>query len=151
MFDVPTRGRLVSVSLIDLIFINKSDNIICHGTLPKIADHEGTLVSFNIKSQKQKTKTRIIYDFKNADVEGLIKYIKDFDFQNTVFNLPTVDQTEMYTQILQTAFAKFVPCKNVIVRPNDQSWCNSFTRLLIRKKNRNYQFYKNVSLTIKIS
>ena len=30
----------------------------------------------------------------------------------------------------------------MVIRNNDQSWCNSFTRLLLRKKNRNYLFYK---------
>ena len=40
--------------------------------LPQIADHDGTLVSFNTKSQKPKQKTRIVYDYKNADEEGLI-------------------------------------------------------------------------------
>ena len=79
-------------------------------------------------------------------MKGLIKYIKEYDFQNTVFSRPTVDQTEIYTQILQDAFAKFVPCKTVLIRPSDQSWSNSFTRLLLRKKNRNYQFYKKCEL-----
>ena len=77
LIDIPTRVTLVSVSLIDLIFINKPDDIICHGTLPQIADHDGTLVSFNTKSQKPKQKTRIVYDYKNADEEGLINYIKE--------------------------------------------------------------------------
>ena len=42
LIDIPTRVTLVSVSLIDLIFINKPDDIICHGTLPQIADHDST-------------------------------------------------------------------------------------------------------------
>ena len=102
---VNTRVTLVSVSLIGLIFINKPDDIICHGTLPQIADHDGTLVSFNTKSHKPKQKTRIIYDYKNADVEGLNKFIKEYDFHNTVFCLPAIQQTEMYTKVLQEALA----------------------------------------------
>ena len=72
----------------------------------------------------------------------MIKYIKEFDFENSVFNLPVINQTEIYTQILQDAFAKFVPSKSVFIRSTDQPWCNNFTRLLLRKKSRNYQFYK---------
>ena len=45
------------MSLIDLIFTNKLDNIISHGTLPKIADHEGVLVSLNTQSKKSKQNT----------------------------------------------------------------------------------------------
>ena len=36
----------------------------------------------------------------------------------------------------------YVPTKTVIIRQSDQPWCNSFTRLLLRKKNHNYNFYK---------
>ena len=140
LIDIPTRVTDISVSLIDLIFINKPDDIICHGTLPKIADHDGTLVSFNTKTNKQKQQTKIIYDYNNADVQGLIKYIKEYDFNTSVFCHPIVDQTEIYSDILKKAFAMFVPSKTVVIRPTDQSWCNGFTRLLLRKKNRNYQF-----------
>ena len=44
--------------------------------------------------------------------------------------------------MLIDAFSKFVPCKNVIIRPSDAPWCTKLTRLLLRKKNRNYLFYK---------
>ena len=33
-----------------------------------------------------------------------------------------------------------------MIRPTDQSWCNRLTRLLLRKKNRNYQFFKKCEL-----
>ena len=36
----------------------------------------------------------------------------------------------------------------VPIRTNDQPWSNvSYTRLLLRKKNRNYQFYKKINNT----
>ena len=146
LIDIPTRITEHTVSLIDLIYVNQPDDVICHGTLAKIADHEGVLVSFNTKSVKQKEKTKIIYDYKNADVEGLINYIKQFDFENTVFNHPTISQPEIYCDVLKQAFAKFVPNKSVLIRSTDQAWCNTFTRLLLRKKNRNYQLSKKCEL-----
>ena len=142
LIDIPTRITAISISLIDLIFVNKPDDIICHGTIPKIADHDGTVVSFNTKSNKPKQKTRIIYDYNNADVPGLIKHFKEYDFHNLVFSQPTINQTEIYTEVLKQAFDQFIPCKTAVIRPTDQSWCNNFTRLLLRKKNRNYQIYK---------
>ena len=114
--------------------------------LPRIADHDGILVSFNTKTTKQKQKTKIIYDYKNADIQGLMNYITDIDFNSLVFSKPTIDQSEIYSNILKQAFAQFVPSKTVVIRPTDQSWCNSFTRFLMRKKNRNYQFYKKCKL-----
>ena len=101
IIDIPTRVTLGSTSLIDLIFINKPDDLICHGTVPKIADHEGVLASFNIKSQKKKANSRIIFDYKNADEAGLIKFIKEFDFNSKVFSLPPENQTEIYTNKIE--------------------------------------------------
>ena len=146
LIDIPTRVTLGTISLIDLVFTNKLDNITCHGTLPKVADHDGTIVCFSTKSKKVKQKTKIVYDYNDADEAGLLKFFKDYDFESTVFNQPINKQAEIFTNVLQDAFSKFIPCKTVLVRPSDQSWCNNFTRLLIRKKNRNYQFYKKCEL-----
>ena len=52
LIDIPTRISENSISLIDLIFVNQPDDVICHGTIPKIADHDGVLVSFNTKNIK---------------------------------------------------------------------------------------------------
>ena len=48
-------------------------------------------------------------------------------------------QTELYSKVLTDAFAQFVPSKKVQLRLNDQPWTNSYTRLLLRKKN--YETY----------
>ena len=42
-------------------------------------------------------------------------------------------------------FAEFVPTKTIVIKPINQPWTNSYTRLLLRKKNRNYQFFKRVN------
>ena len=54
-------------------------------------------------------------------------------------------QAEHFTKMLQNAFLLCVPTKTVVVRSNEQPWCNTFTRLLLRKKIRNYQFYKKIN------
>ena len=142
LIDIPTRLTENTVSLISLIYVNNPDQVICHGSLHRIADHDGVLVSYNIESKRPKPKTRTIYDYKNADFPGLIQYIKDFDFESTVFSQPIKDQTNIYTDILKNGFSKFVPLKTITIRPQDAPWCNSYTRLLLRKKNRNYKIYK---------
>ena len=53
LIDIPTRITPTCMSLIDLIYVNQTDDVICHGTLPKIADHDGVTVSFNTKNIKQ--------------------------------------------------------------------------------------------------
>ena len=151
LIDIPTRVTLGTVSLIDLIFSNKLDDIVCHGTLPKIADHDGTIVCFSRKSKKDKQKTKIIYDYSSTDEAGLIKFLKEYDFESKVFNQPIIKQADIFTDVLQDAFSQFIPCKTVLVRQSDQPWSNNFTRLLIRKKNRNYQFFKKCELEYQTS
>ena len=149
LINIPTRVTETTISLVDLIFVNQQDDVVCHGTLPKIADHDGVIVSFNIQTEKVAPRTKIIYDYKNADVDGLIQYIKEYDFQNNVFCHPVIQQAELYTNVLSDAFSKFVPSKTVTLRQTDAPWCNTFTRLLLRKKNRNYLLYKKCVLEYK--
>ena len=83
-----------------------------------------------------------MYDYKNADIDGLIKYVKEYDYENTLFSNPVLDQCKIFTDILTQAFSKFVPTKTVTIRPFDAPWSNKYTHLLLRKKNRNYLIYK---------
>ena len=122
-----------------------TDNVCGHGALTKIANHDGLLVSYSIESQKQKIKNKTIYDYKNADINGLTNFIKHFDFESAMFIHPTLVQAELYTEVLTDSFEQFIPCKTVAIRPNDPPWSNTYTRLLLRKNNRNYQFYKKVN------
>ena len=134
LIDIPTRVTEDTTSLIDLFFTTNPENALNYGTLPKIADHDGIVCSFNINNEKPKSKFRLVYDYSKADEKGLINFIKNFDFQNSVYSLPIIEQAEKFSLILQDAFALFVPCKTVMIRPKEQHWCNSFTRLLLRKK-----------------
>ena len=43
-------------------------NVTTHGTLPKIADHDGVLVNYYLETQKPKTKMKLVYDYNNVDV-----------------------------------------------------------------------------------
>ena len=81
------------------------------------------------------------------DTDGLIQYIKTYNFENSIFNLPLSEQAQKFTNILQDAFKSFVPTKTICIKPSSIPWCNTYTRLLLRKKNRNYKIYKK-SLTI---
>ena len=67
-------------------------------------------------------------------------------FETLVFSQPINLQTDIYEKIVIDAFSKFVPVKTIHIRPNDQPWSNSYTRLLLRKKNRNYSLYKKINL-----
>ena len=88
---------------------------------------------------------KLIFDYSNIDEEGLINYIKNVDFDNLVFSRPYTEQAEVFTDILIDARSKFVPSKTICIRPTDESWTNTYTRLLLRKKNQNYQLFKRAN------
>ena len=144
---IPTRITDTSTSLIDLLYVDSSEDVVIHGTLPKIADHDGIFASFNTLSAKPEPVTKMIYDYKNCDIEGLKSFIKNYDFETHVFSHPTVLQAENFSNVLVEAISLFVPTKTIKFHPKDQPWCNAYTRLLLRKKNRNYQIYKKVNTT----
>ena len=104
------------------------------GTLPRVADHDGTLVLFHSHRPKVLPQTRNIYDYSKINEEKLINYIKHIDFQNIVLSKPLKDQPSLMTSLLTGVFHKFVPSKQVIIRPNAPPWTNTYTRLLQRRK-----------------
>ena len=146
LIDIPTRMTTNTTSLIDLVFSSNIDDIQCQGTVSPIADHEGVFVCFHCISVQEKTSTRNVYDFKNIDEVGLRQFIKSYDFQSNVFSKPVLQQAEAMSSILIAAQNKFVPVKQISITPTDQPWMNSYTRLLLRKKNRNYRIFKKVNL-----
>ena len=111
LIDIPTRICLTTTSLIDLIFVNSMELVEEFGTLPQIADHEGTLLCLSLEQKTKKQTQTTIFDYKNADLEGLSNFIKNFDFEKQVFSLPVPDQAEKYSQILISCFDQFVPKK----------------------------------------
>ena len=146
IIDIPTRVTKTTTSLIDLIFCLNIDSITCHGTLPQIADHDGTFVSFHCVKVKPKVKTRKVFDYKNLNENDLLEYIKNIDFEGIVFSKPVLQQADAITEILSSAFEKFVATKTVVIRSTDPPWVNSYTRLLLRKKNRNYAFFRKIKI-----
>ena len=56
LIDIPTRLTEDTMSLISLIYINNPDDVVCHGTVHKIADHDGVFVSLNEKNSKATTQ-----------------------------------------------------------------------------------------------
>ena len=62
LIDIPTRTTSDSISLIDFIFVSSTDQVQNHGTLPRIADHDGVFVDFICSGKKSKTSFKTVYD-----------------------------------------------------------------------------------------
>ena len=145
VIDIPTRVTKDTVALVDLIFIQNLDYMTLHGTLPKIADHDGIVVTFHSNRPKVLPRTRTVHDYNKLNEEELIKYIKNLNFHDLILSHPIKDQPQLMTSLLTQAFNKFVPSKEILIRPNAPAWTNTYTRLLQRRKNRNYILYKKAN------
>ena len=53
--------------LIDLIFVNKTDDVVLTAVTPPISDHSGTIVSLNTLNFKKPPKEVTLYDYDLAD------------------------------------------------------------------------------------
>ena len=95
-----------------MFFVNSIELVEEFGTLPQIADHEGTLLCLSLEQKTKKPTQTTIFDYKNADLEGLSSFIKGYDFEKHVFGLPVENQAKKYSQILISSFDQFVPKKN---------------------------------------
>ena len=131
--------------VLDLIFVDSQDLVEEYGILPEISDHAGVLLCLNVKQKIRKPTKKTILVYKDIDQDRLIDHIRSIDFQSTVFNLPVSEQADKFTEILKSCIKEFVPSKEITVKPNTIPWCNSYTRLLLRKKNRNYKLYREIS------
>ena len=98
--------------------------------------------AYSVLSDPQKKN---IYDYKNIDEALLINYFKNYDYEAKVFSLPYSEQSEAFTNVLREGLEKFIPLKSITIRESDVPWQNSYTRLLMRKKNRNYNIYKKIN------
>ena len=142
LLDIPTRVTLDTMSLVDLCFVQCRDNLSCHGTLPRLSDHDGIFVSFHDNLNTKRFGTKTVYDYKNIDLISLTNYIKGFDFETAVFSHPIHSQPQLMTDVLTNIFSQFVTTRLIKVRQDTVPWTNAYTRLLLRKKNRNYYIFK---------
>ena len=79
-------------------------------------------------------------------IESIVQmnYIKNYNFEN-VFKSKPEDQAQIYSEVLIEAFQTFVPTQIITIRQNIPPWCNTYTRLLMRKKNRNYHICRKAA------
>ena len=124
----------------------------CQGSVSPIlwaiADCEGVFVCFPCIFVQEKPSTRNVYDYKKIDDLGVRQFIKSYKFQSNVFSKPVLQQAEAMSSHLTATQNKFVQVKQILVRSTDQPWMNSYIRLLLRKKNRNYRIFKKVNLDL---
>ena len=86
-----------------------------------------------------------LHDYDNTDTKGLREHLKNIDWQKNIYDLNAIDQPAAMSRILIDALDKFVPIKSYTARSQDQPWATAHTRLLLRKKNRNYKIFRLIT------
>ena len=150
IIDIPTRHFNNSVSLIDLIFFNSHsnlENLVLSATLPPIADHCGTLCSLNTLTFKQSPKKCLSFDYQDKDINWK-NLCCELDSLNDIklYSNSNIDwQVDNFTRKLIQIRNKYIPNKEVTIRPKDNPWFDKDVRKLLRKKNRLFKKYKILS------
>ena len=149
MVDRPTRKVGDSVSLIDLVFVNKTDDVVLTAVLPPIADHSGTLVSLNTLSFKKPPKVITLYDYDTADWKAMESDVHNLSRTDPHTDVNVDECANQLTQALIDLMDKYVPHKTVKIYEKDQPWLDKDTRRKLSKKNRSFKIYSKAIDQIK--
>ena len=140
LIDIPTRKFNMSVSLIDLIFVNKTDDVVMTAVTPPISDHSGTVLSINTLNFKKPPREITLYEYENANWTEISNRLTELD--TAVSNHIDIDSTvNEFTKILIDIRNDCVPHKKVKVYDKDQPWFDKDTRQKLTKKNRAFKVY----------
>ena len=155
LIDIPTRKVGLSTSLIDLIFVNKTDDVVLTATTPPIADHSGTLISMNTLTFKKPPKKFVKYDYDATCWDGieekLIELGEKFQYDDSIeLSQETIDKMATdFSESLIKMRDDHVPHKNVTIFEKDKPWLDSTTRRKLTKKNRAFKVYSKAIDQIK--
>ena len=140
IIDIPTRHFNNSVSLIDLIFINSHsnhENLVLNAILPPIADHCGTLCSIHTLTFKQSPKKFLSYDYqdKNINWKNLCCKLDSLNDHKLYEDSNIDNQVDKFSRKLIQIRNKYIPNKEITIRPKYNPWVDKEVRKLLRKKN----------------
>jgi hypothetical protein len=142
VIDIPTRYVRNSTSLIDLIFIDKTDNLILTAVTPAIADHAGTMLSLNTLSRPTPPKTFMKFDYARGDWSGIESVLLELGDHKLYQNADTNTIANTFSNKLIKAREEFIPHKKVTLREKDKPWLDADVRKQLTKRNQQYNRFR---------
>ena len=140
MINVPTRKG----NILDLVLVNKPELMLRSNVREGLAnsDHDSIEFALKVKIARRKCSPRLVYDYKNADWDGLKE-----DFRNIPWNcIDLVSDIEVVWSLWKSLFFKAVerniPSKFLSSKRN-VPWFNSDIKKLIHKKQRLWKIAKS--------
>ena len=137
--------------MIDPVIVSDACIVLDSGTMDVdefVSDHKATYISVQIKTNLSTSYYRDIWNYKNADFTKLNNLISSYNW-DTINENQSIDQNcSMFTDIFLNFCKECIPCKKVLIRPNDKPWFNSELRYNIRLRDRlRKRFFKSKSNT----
>ena len=149
IIDEPTRITANSASLLDIIITDSPGYIMDSGTLPPLSnlDHSCSYCKLKIRYLKETMYQRNIWDYKNADFDGLNEHLRNAPWDVGLDTFDDIDDSVGYfTTLLITTAKDYIPNKTVLIRPKDKPWVTNNIRKLFRKRDRCFKKFKRTHL-----
>ena len=128
LIEKPTRITDKSQTLIDLILVNKPNNVLFSGCCdaPGISDHHFTYLAYSFKKEKFKPYKVTKRDFKNVD---WAKFNEDAEFmpwENVMVVSDVNSKVTVLENLIQSILDKHAPYKTfTVTKKNATPWINS--------------------------
>ena len=150
LIDQATRYSKESVSLLDLIFVNRYDLISRTVLFPQIADHAGIGCSIEIICKRPRPKIiekHLFSEMTSGNWSDFKSYLLEFQSSDSW----TADfHCEALTNHIISGIEKFVPKTTFKQKFADIPWSSAVIRRALVKKNKSYKVYRNVANQFKL-
>ena len=150
LIDEPTHYTEHSSSLIDLILVNKPENVLYSGVASSFVPdlvrfHCPTMLILKFRKLIEKGFKRHIwvYEKGNYDLFGNKLAQVNWDNAFSFDNINTIADT--ITEHIITAAKESIPNKTVFIRPNEPEWINSNIKRQIRQRKRLFRRAKRIN------
>ena len=133
----PTRITDKTRTCLDQIISNMPNFISQTYVSPPVStnDHCTVGVNLDLKIPKEPPYERIVWDYKHGDYPGFRTALETANWEQC-FDGDVNDVCAKWSDTFLCIARRFIPCKEVLIRPNDKPWFNNALRLLRRKVKR---------------
>ena len=125
LINQPTHTINTSSSCIDLIFCSNTKIITESGVEKSLFDkchHNLIFGKMNFKIPLPPPYKREIWDYGKANVDGINRSIKDFNWRHAFQDLPVDDKVRVLTNTLSNIFHNFIPNKIIKCNSRKPPW-----------------------------
>ncbi len=137
VIEGPTRDpNGPAAAQLDLMFINNVDLLRSFNVLSEVADHCPTVLTISVNRHRGKCRYRESFDFNNANLPDLAKFLQDVDWSPVLSSEQAEDALDSWYRIFFSAVHHFVPQRRTAVHPNNKPWYSSFLHRLRRHRDR---------------